>query len=208
MSGNSFARLYHSDGEFVSRYSDGVAAPLLRARHPQMLLALLAERHPAAHAKVLPALQCGDQLAHALPVEWLPVEMDVEVIDTVARQLSPSMMEALVSERQRQEMGSALFKTFVSTAQKLFGLSPATFIRHLGRGWRQVFSHCGEIDVVSLERGAAVVMLRALPAVCLASSAWIGALPAGLRVLYELVNTTGEVAVARHVGDVELRFSW
>jgi hypothetical protein len=173
-----------------------------------MLLALLAERHPTAHAKVMQTLQCAEKLAQALPVEWLPVEMDIEVMEAVSRQLSPSMTEALVSERQRQEMGSALFKTFVSTLQKLFGLSPATFIRHFDRGWRQVFSDCGEIEVASLERGSAVLLLRKLPEVCLASSAWIGALPPGLRVLYELVNTTGEVTVVRRVSDVEIHFSW
>jgi hypothetical protein len=181
---------------------------LIRARHPQMLLALLGERHPAAHAKVMQGLQCADKLAQALPVQWLPVELDIEVMESVARQLSPSMTDALVSERQRQEMGSALFKTFVSTAQKLFGLTPATFIRHLGRGWRQVFSDCGEIEVVSLERRAAVVMLRELPEACLASSAWIGALPAGMRVLFEFVNTVGDVSVVRRGRDVELRFGW
>ena len=49
-------------------------AALIRARHPQMLLALLAERHAAAHAKVMAALGCAPKLTQALPVEWLPVE--------------------------------------------------------------------------------------------------------------------------------------
>ena len=173
-----------------------------------MLLTLLAERHASAHAKVMPTLACADKLAHALPVEWLPVELDVQVIDAVSKQLSPQMMDALVSERQRQEMGSALFKTFVSTAQKLFGLSPATFIRHLDRGWRQIFSDCGAIEVVALERRSAEVLVRGLPEACLASSAWVSALPAGMRVLYEFVNTKGDVTLARRGGDVELRFSW
>ncbi|HEY2745712.1 MAG TPA: hypothetical protein VGL86_13850 [Polyangia bacterium] len=183
-------------------------AATIRARHPQMLLALLAERHPSAHQKAMTTLACADKLGHALPVEWLPIAIDVEVVDVVARQLSPSVMEALVSERQRQEMGSALFKTFVSTAQKLFGLSPATFIRHLNRGWQQIFSECGTIEVVRVEKHAGVVMLRALPEICLQSSAWIGALPAGMRVLYELVNTTGAVTVTRRGADVELAFAW
>jgi len=173
-----------------------------------MLLTLLAERHPTAHAKIMQALRCARPLSEALPVEWLPVEMDIEVIEEVARQLAPSMVDALVSDRQRQEMGSALFKTFVSTAQKLFGLSPSTIMRHLGRGWRQVFSGCGEIDVVRVESRSALVMLRALPESCLASAPWIGVLPAGLRVLFELVNSTGDVTVARRGADVELRFGW
>jgi len=183
-------------------------AALIRARHPQMLLSLLAERHPTAHAKVMQTIRCAKPLTDAHPVEWIPVEMDIEVIEEVARQLSPAMIDALVSERQRQEMGSALFKTFVSTAQKLFGLTPATMLRHLGRGWRQVFSDCGEIEVVRVEPRSAVVMLRALPEACLQSAPWIGVLPAGLRVLYELVNSTGDVTVARRGADVELQFGW
>ena len=173
-----------------------------------MLLALLADRHPTAHAKVMESLRCAEPLTHAHPVEWLPVEMDIEVIEEVSRCLSPAMVDELVSERQRQEMGSALFKTFVSTAQKLFGLQPSTFIRHLGRGWRQVFSDCGDLEVVRIEPRVGVVLLRALPEACLASAPWIGALPAGLRVLYELVNTKGEVLVERHGPDVEIRFAW
>lgn len=173
-----------------------------------MLLTLLVERHPAAHAKVIGSLRHGAAIANALPVEWLPVEVDVEVCDTVARQLAPSQMDALISERQRREMGSALFKTFVVTTTKLFGLSPATFIRNLNRGWRQVLQDCGEIEIVKLEKNSAQVMLRALPEVCLDSSAWVGALPAGMRVLFELVNTDGDVAVTLRRPDVELRFTW
>lgn len=173
-----------------------------------MLLALLAERHPAAHAKVTGSLRHGAEIAGAVPVQWLPVEIDIEVCESIARQLSPSQMDSLIAERQRQEMGSALFKTFVATTTKLFGLSPATFIRHLGRGWRQVLQDCGVIDVVTLEKNNARVMLRELPEVCLASSAWIGALPPGMRILFELVNTAGEVTVTMRRPDVELRFTW
>lgn len=127
-----------------------------------MLLTLLSERHPAAYAKVIGSLRHGAEIANALPVEWLPVEIDVEVCDTVARQLAPSQMDALISERQRREMGSALFKTFVATTGKLFGFTPATFIRHLNRGWRQVLQDCGEMEIVKLEKNEAQVMLRAL----------------------------------------------
>jgi hypothetical protein len=173
-----------------------------------MLLALLVDRHPAAHAKVIGSLRHAAEIANAVPVQWLPVEIDVEVCDAIARQLSPSQMDALVSERQRQEMGSALFKTFVATTGKLFGFTPATFIRHLNRGWRQVLQDCGEMETVKLEKNEAQVMLRALPEVCLESSAWLGALPAGMRVLFELVNTAGDVTATLRRPDVELRFTW
>jgi hypothetical protein len=173
-----------------------------------MLLGLLAERHPNVHVKVVPSLKCEKALLNALPVSWIPVEMDIEVIESVGRQLSPATMDALVSERQRREMGSALYKTFVSTTLKVFGASPTTVIKQLGRGWRQMFSECGEIEVVRHDKQTALVRIRALPETCLASSAWIGALPAGLRVLYELVSAKGDVAVEQRDGQVELHFSW
>ena len=173
-----------------------------------MLLALLAERHPTAHTKVMQSLTSAAAVGRALPVEWLPVEMDVEVVELVARQLSPSQMGALVAERQRQEMGSALFKTFVATAIKLFGGSPATVIRHLGRGWGQIFSNCGEIEVMSQDKGEAVLRIHKLPAVCLDSSEWVGALPYGMQVLFELVKTPGKITATRRGEDVELHFSW
>jgi hypothetical protein len=46
---------------------------------------------------------------------------------------------------------------------------------------------------------------------CIGSSAWIGALPPGMRSLYELVKSKGEVTAAvsdLRAGDVELRFRW
>jgi hypothetical protein len=173
-----------------------------------MLLAILAERHPAAHATVMASLRSAEALAHALPVQWLPVEVDIEVVDAVAGALSAQEYDLLVAERQRQEMGSALFKSFVSTISSLFGLSPATFIRHLDRGWRQVLLDCGTIEVVSIADGAGVVVLRDLPEQCLASSAWISALVPGMRILFELVHVEGAVVRARHGDVIELRFSW
>jgi hypothetical protein len=173
-----------------------------------MLLSILAERHAGAHVKVMQSLRNAEKIAQALPVEWLPVEIDVEVVDSIDRQLTPATMAALISERQRQEMGSALFKTFVATATKLFGLSPATIIRHLNRGWQQLLSDCGEIDVVKLEKRSATLMLRGLPDVCLGSRAWIGALAPGMRVLFELVNASGDVVASTRGHDVELRFDW
>jgi hypothetical protein len=154
------------------------------------------------------SLAHADRLANALPVQWLPVEVDIEVIEGVKRALAPADWSALISERQRQEMGSALYKSFVSAVIKLFGLSPATFIRHLDRGWRQILVDCGAIEVESLEPRSGVALLRELPEMCLASDPWIDALVPGMRVLYELIRTPGDVAVARRGNDIELRFTW
>lgn len=173
-----------------------------------MMLALVAARHPALHAKILSSLRSAEQLKHALPVEWLPIEVDIEVMEAVAHGLSWLEVESLVEDRQREEMGSALFKTFVLSVGKIFGLTPAQLVRHLGKGWRQVMQDCGTIEIETVEANAATAWLRDLPAACLASPSWTNAIAPGIRMLYELVGTRGTVTSQVRGRDIELRFRW
>lgn len=157
---------------------------------------------------MMASLRSADKLAHALPVEWLPIEIDVEVMDALAAVLSRPLFDALVATRQRQEMGSALFRGFVTTTVTLLGGTPATVIRKLHKGWGQLMEDCGVVEVTSLEARSGKVLLRELPDVCLASRAWIGSLGPGMRTLYELVKTRGDVEVTMRGRDVELHFTW
>ena len=184
--------------------------PALRARHPQMLLELLQAQQPALHGELLTSLRSAKRIVDAMPVEWLPIEVDVELIDALAKKLSPAVFENLVRERQRLEMGSALFKTFVSTILRLLGGSPAVLVRHFPKGWSQVFSECGRVEVVEVpgDRQACLRVVD-LPPVCIASRAWIDAIPVGVQTLYELIGlTTGKVTLAREGNGVILDFTW
>jgi hypothetical protein len=185
--------------------------PAIRARHPQMLLELVQAQHPQLHAELLTSLRSAKQIATAMPVEWLPIEVDIELIDALANKLSPAALDNLVRDRQRLEMGSALFKTFVSTILRLFaGGSPATLVRHFPKGWSQVFSECGRVEVETADEARhARMRIADLPAVCMASRAWIDAIPVGVQMLYELIKiTTGRVTLTRDGSSVLLDLSW
>ena len=176
-----------------------------------MLLELLQAQNPDLHAELMTSLRSAKRIATALPVEWLPIEVDVELIDALANKLSPAALDNLVRDRQRQEMGSALFKTFVSTILRLFaGGSPATLVRHFPKGWSQVFSDCGRVEVEEVdEANHARLRIADLPAVCIASRAWIDAIPVGVQMLYELINSsTGRVTLTRDGSSVLLDFTW
>lgn len=176
-----------------------------------MLLELLQAQQPQLHSELLASLRSAKRIAEAMPIEWLPIEVDVELIDALAKRLSPAALDNLVRERQRVEMGSALFKTFVSTILRLLGGgSPATLVRHFPKGWSQVFSECGRVEVEEVE-GDRRARLRIvdLPPVCIASRAWIDAIPVGVQTLYELIRTTsGKVTLTRDGNAVILDFSW
>jgi hypothetical protein len=193
-----------------ARCDDPIMAPSVRARHPQMLLALVRERHADRHAPLTASLRHHATIEARLPVEWIPIEADVELIEALGRLLAPAPVAALVEERQRREMGSALFKSFVATLGTLFGLTPATMARQIPKGWGQVFQDCGCVQVRALaERGAELAVVG-LPAVCLDSAAWLDAIPVGMTMLYELVGARGTVTRAPVGADgaVTLRFAW
>ena len=172
--------------------------PEVRARHPQTMLKLTRAVAPAVYPSIAAALSERTRavLDPAIPMAWIPMAIDVEVIEAVAQKLGPATTATLVEARQREEMGSALFDGFVKMALRVFGATPNVMVKRLPTGWPQLFRNAGAVEVVSTGQKEAEVRFRGLPAVCIESAAWMAALPVGLRMLYELVNVKGTVDCA------------
>jgi hypothetical protein len=160
----------------------------VRARHPQMLLRLAEERAPAA---TLPEATRA-ALAAADPMAWLPVEVDVDVVEAMDAALGPGA-QAVLEARQREEMKSSIFDGFVKTALRAFAPSPANMVTRLPSGWGRIFRNAGWVAVVSTGRHVAVARVHRLPAPCIRSAPWMAALPVSLATLYELIAATGTV---------------
>lgn len=174
-----------------------------------MMLELVKERHPALHADLLANLPSAKRIETALPVEWLPVQIDIDLMEALGRKLAPQVLDELVKQRQRLEMGSALFKTFIATIGRLLGLTPTQLLRHFPKGWGQVFQDCGKVELEHVEEGRGRIRIRKMPAACLESRVWIESLPVGVGMLYELVKVkTGKVSMTREGKDVVLHLSW
>jgi hypothetical protein len=169
--------------------------PQVRARHPQMLLRLAQETLPVEGAAILAAIRPETRaaLAAADAMAWLPVEVDVEVVEAVAGQLAPAARDALLQARQHEEVGSSLLSGFVETALRAFTPSPAILVKQLPAGWGRVFRDAGWIALVSTGRHDAVTRFHRLPAVCIGSAPWVSSLSVSMQALYHLVNVTGTV---------------
>lgn len=163
----------------------------VRARHPQALLRLAEEGAPSSVAAALGAATRA-ALGAADPMAWLPVEIDVEVVEAVAA-LGPAASLAILEARQRAEMKSALFDGFVEKALRAFSPSPVNMVKRIPDGWGRLFRDAGWITVVSTGRNVAVTRFHRLPAVCVHSAPWMASLPVSLRTLYDLVDATGTV---------------
>jgi hypothetical protein len=184
--------------------------PSVRARHPQTLLALVRASYGDRYPAVAERLRHREAIEGRLPVEWIRIEADVELLEALIQALPARAVETLLRERQRQEMGSALFKTFVATIGKLVGLTPTSLMRQIPKGWGQVFQECGAVEVRTVEDRTAELVVSGLPRVCLESAAWLDAVPVGMATLYELVGARGQVRrrPTSAGGDVGLSFEW
>jgi hypothetical protein len=185
----------------------------VRARHPQTLLKLSRAAGPQHYASITSALAAETRAAleAALPMAWLPIAIDVEVIEAIAARLGYARTAQLVEARQREEMVSPLFDGFVKMALRMFGASPRTMVRRIPIGWPQLFRDVGAVEVVSAEERGATVRFRGLPECCIASAAWMAALPVGLATLYELVEVKGTVTCAIEDaarGNALVTFAW
>jgi hypothetical protein len=177
-----------------------------------MLLALVQAQRPELHAALLAALALthGERLQGLQPVEWLPIALDIELIERLAQALPAADLDDLVRARQREELGSTLFRSFVSTVGNLIGFTPATLMRQLDKGWRHIFRECGGVEIEKVEASWAMARVIGLPRECLASRPWLAAIPVGMESVFELIGRRGKVrATGTLSGDtVELRFAW
>ncbi|MFO0555363.1 MAG: hypothetical protein U0271_43705 [Polyangiaceae bacterium] len=186
--------------------------PLVRARHPQTLLRLAHKASSELHAAVEERLGRGTIAAvdAAIAGAWIPIELDVAVIEAVAAVFGERATNALVLSRQRDEMGSALFAAFVEAVLRLSGASAAFVLRRLPMAWNQLFRDVGRLELLEVRDDAARVALVDLPRVCADSAAWVAAVPHGLAIAFELVGVEGLVTYADGARgrDLTLDFRW
>jgi hypothetical protein len=178
-----------------------------------MLLSLIEAREPASYPGIYGALrrETREVLERSLPLAWIPIEIDVEVVERVAEHLGDANFELLIEQRQREEMKSALFSGFVKTALRLFGASMSLLIKRLPSGWAHLFRNVSRVEIVSTGPHEAVAHFRGLPRVCIESAPWMAALPVGLRMLYELILKKGTVECRIEdpaAGDARVTFRW
>ncbi len=164
-------------------------SPEVRARHPQMLLRMA----EAVAAPIAVGGATRAALDAADPMDWLPVEIDVEVVEAIAARLDAEASTKVLQDRQREEMRSSVFSSFVETALRAFAPSPVNMVERLPAGWGRIFRNAGWVAVVSMARNVAVARFHGLPRVCVESAPWMSSLPVSMAVLYELISATGTV---------------
>jgi hypothetical protein len=159
----------------------------VRARHLKTLLSAL-ERSGAATVAAVRARAGAallERIDAATPAEWLPIELDVALTEAIARELGPRRTHAHFRAATGLDYETSLFRGFVHMASNLFGLTPATYVKLLPKGWSLVFRECGEFRAGEPATGRLELAYHDVPRVC-ATELWLESVRSSFHSCFDL----------------------
>jgi hypothetical protein len=187
--------------------------PAVRAKFLQQWLTFPEQYDPSV-AERLSKLVSSEKrqaihAAHALV--WLPMELDIEVVDAVAQVMGARRFSELTRAFFLQIMLRPPLGALFELGSKLMGLSPEAFLRWWDKGWGAVYRNCGRVAgfVDGPSRGR--VLYRNMPKVCLRSDAFVEAVVGTGYGVYKLTGVDGVVRISeRRVehGELDLDLEW
>jgi hypothetical protein len=171
-------------------------APLVLARHLHFWLELVGRYEEPWRSRFFAALpaHAREQMDAAAPGAWLPIDLHVTLAEVLRATFGATRAHEYYRHAMPASLGGPLFAPLVRTGVRLFGLSPATFIRWTPKAWDASFRNAGGVTGEVLEPGRGRLIYRDLPAVCIASDAWIESSQGSA---YGVIDMTGAKGVVR-----------
>jgi hypothetical protein len=189
------------------------AEPLVRAGHLQEWVANLRSEHDPWRASFFSALpvEILRTIEQAARLDWLPVAYHVRFAELMVDAFGPARSHDYYRRAFAAALRGPFFLPIVRTGVRLFGLTPASFLRWCGRGWEASYKHCGSLhgEAIGPQRG--LVVWSHLPPVCTASDAWLDSAQGSAYAIFDLVEVSGVVRLdktERTSGTLRLEMEW
>jgi hypothetical protein len=185
----------------------------IRAALPLQSLRVIESIAGSEHTRVLARLRPDTLrlLRSVTWLEWLPIEIDLELGLAVADVLGPDVDRERARLCVLQCLETPLLRPFIHGADMLFGLSPAGLIATVPRGWPAVYRDAGvlryEVDG-GLRR---VLIYEVVPPAVIGSRLYLESLAGALESVFDSSKIEGSVTLgpvdiaARRA---ELHFEW
>lgn len=145
---------------------------------------------PPEIARALPALRSAPGLA------WLPVETLLPLVVAARAELGEAGARELVIDSMRRAMGAPLWRRMIVGALRSLGLGLPAMARWVPRLYGLVYRATGTMHVPECDAHRARIEFRQVPALCLASPAYLDALGHALSFYFELSGQLGDVTRA------------
>jgi hypothetical protein len=160
-----------------------------------------------AGRRVLAAVRLStlDAIDHASRVDWLPIELDIELNECVDRVLGRKALERWSRDTIRASMSGPLLGPLVNGAIRLFGLDPYSILKLAPRAYGSLFRDCGTLTWLNENASKAELRLTNAPLVIPSSDAYLAGISASLGAVFTITHTHGSVT-ARKQGPSEVVF--
>jgi hypothetical protein len=187
--------------------------PVVRARHLRDWLTRVGGEEDPWRGRFFAALPARTRttIETAARGTWLPMQLHVDLAEVMLESYGP----ARAHEHYRRSFAAALqggiFGPLVRTGNRLFGTTPATFLRWAHLGWDTSFRQCGELTGEITGAGQGRLIYSGLPRVCTVSDAWLDSSQGSSYGCFDVLEIDGLVRVdksRREEGRLELALEW
>jgi serine/threonine-protein kinase len=189
------------------------AKPTVRARHLKDWLTHAAGDEDPWRARFFAALpdDVRSTIDSAVGSTWLPVDLHVLLADIMQDAYGPARAHEHYRRAFANSLRGGIFGPLVRTGMRLFGTTPAAFLRWADRGWETSFRQCGGLAGEVQGPGRGLLIYKDLPPVCLASAAWLGSAQGSAYGAFDVCEVSGVVRIdtsRRAEGTMQLVLEW
>jgi hypothetical protein len=160
-----------------------------------------------AGRRVLAKVQLStlDEIDRASRLDWVPIELDIELNECVDRVLGRHALERWSHDTLSSSMAGPLLGPLVNGAIRLFGLDPRSILKLAPRAYTNLFRDCGTLTWFNDHPTKAELRLTDAPLVLVASDAYLAGIAASFEAVFTITQTKGTVS-ARRRGPHEVSF--
>ncbi len=191
----------------------GDSDPLVRARFCQEWLSLVAREEEPYKGRFFARVteEMRQTIDGASRVAWLPLAVHVRLADIQLEAFGTARAHDYYRRAFSSSVKGPILGPLVLTGARLLGLSPASFVRWASRGYEAAYRNAGELAGEVLEARRARLVFSKLPAVCVASDAWLMSAQGSAYGVYDVLQLEGIVRLdtrERAGGKMVLELEW
>jgi hypothetical protein len=184
--------------------------PRMRAWAPKDVLENIDEYRPGTAEQLRREIpwRAWESLQETRKLEWIAVREGREVAAAVWRVLGHDEAFAFFRWLFPREVTRPVIRGIMRTSIRLFGLSPASFVRAVRGGWGMAFQEVGEPVVSFPGLRVAVFELQGVPTVATEEPAYLQSVAGSFCAFFDLCGVDGGVDLDIDEDRARFTFSW
>lgn len=177
--------------------------PVIKAAQVQANLENIARLGSANAEKILGLVRESTvrQIKDATRVAWLPLELDVELTESVKMIVGENGLFDWSKKCLMASFKTGLLGPLIAGSIQVFGVSPKTMFKLAPRAWNTIFRNCGQLSLEDKGKTELHMVGSDLAFNMLDSSAYLAGISGSMASVFEVTRTRGQVK--EEVGSIQ-----